>query len=192
MNSSRSNTFGSTSAASSSSSTPTPFTPLLRIPLAASSIEHSIECNFMDAAEVNLVTAGANVLRVFRMRPQKRDGINEKKGKRSNAAPWSERCLLKPYFSSVLRRRGDPSSQDAPGVRCFLVPLRPDPVAVQGSPVPVGREGRPLAILPRRKGQRCRVRSRGARFKDGLATRLRGERNLKMIKYLENVSIILI
>ena len=43
---------------------------LLRTPVPASAIEHSIQCHFIDPHEVCLVTAGANMLRVFRIRPQ--------------------------------------------------------------------------------------------------------------------------
>ena len=43
---------------------------LLRTPVPATGIEHSIQCHFLDPQELSLVTAGANILRVFRIRPQ--------------------------------------------------------------------------------------------------------------------------
>ncbi len=42
---------------------------LLRTPLPASAVECSLACNLVSPSETSLVTAGADVLRVFRLRP---------------------------------------------------------------------------------------------------------------------------
>ncbi len=48
---------------------------LCRTPLAASTVECSLSCHLLSPSESVLVTAGADVLRVFRLRPH--EGINE-------------------------------------------------------------------------------------------------------------------
>ena len=42
---------------------------LLRSSHPATGVEHSLSCNFFNNSEKNLVVAGANVLRVFRLVP---------------------------------------------------------------------------------------------------------------------------
>ena len=42
---------------------------LLRSSQSATGVEHSLSCNFFNNSEKNLVVAGANVLRVFRLVP---------------------------------------------------------------------------------------------------------------------------
>ena len=42
---------------------------LLRSSHPATGVEHSLSCNFFNSSEKNLVVAGANVLRVFRLVP---------------------------------------------------------------------------------------------------------------------------
>lgn len=44
----------------------------------ATGIEHSISCNFFNNTEKNLVTAGANVLKVFRIIPDVDPNSKEK------------------------------------------------------------------------------------------------------------------
>ncbi len=47
--------------------------PLVRTALPASCVDHSVACHFFDDSEHSLVTAGANCLKVFRIRPQQQD-----------------------------------------------------------------------------------------------------------------------
>lgn len=68
-----------TSSGGGSSSSSSHLFSLVRTPLAASGIEESISARFLDISEDQLITIGANVLKVFRIRPQNLTDTGENK-----------------------------------------------------------------------------------------------------------------
>lgn len=84
-----------TSSGGGSSSSSSHLFSLVRTPLAASGIEESISARFLDISEDQLITIGANVLKVFRIRPQnltdtgQYDDLNPPKMRLECLATWT-------------------------------------------------------------------------------------------------------